>query len=255
MHEFEFIRNKTVGIIYDMLIGFLSIVAVFIVVLQLNGNFTEYQLRILNFLDNGVYLMFLLDGVIKCLLAKNYKEFIGKNKIDYIALIPFQFFIIGDFGSIFKLLRVLSYVLRIIDNMKVFLFKTVFFQIVIGTGVVTFLGSVALYFFEKNGETTSTYGDALWLSLVTLTTVGYGDISPKTTAGRVVAITLMLTGIGFLSMLTSTISSYLISMRDHREKLYIKDEEKVLIDITELSEDKKGKLMSYYRFLKEDEEE
>lgn len=253
MHEFEFIKNKTVGIIYDISIGFLSIVAVFVVMLQFNGNFTEYQVKILNYLDNGVYAMFLLDGIAKCLLAKNYKEFIGKNKIDYIALIPFQFLIVGDLGSIFKLLRVVTYILRILDNMKVFLFKTGFFQIVIGTGVVTFLGSIALYFFEKSGDTTSTYGDALWLSLVTLTTVGYGDISPKTTAGRVVAITLMLTGIGFLSMLTSTISSYLISMRDHRESLYIKEEDKVLIDITELSEDKKDKLMSYYKFLKEED--
>ncbi|WP_435575559.1 potassium channel family protein [Clostridium gasigenes] len=97
----------------------------------------------------------------------------------------------------------------------------------------------------------STYGDALWLSLVTLTTVGYGDISPKTTAGRVVAIILMLTGIGFLSMLTSTISYYLISMRDNRESIYIKEEDKVFIEITDLSEDKKDKLMSYYKFLKE----
>lgn len=252
MHEFDFIKNKTVGIVYDITIGFLSVVAVFVVMMQFNSNLNAGQIRILNYFDNTVYIMFLLDGIGKCFLAKDYKKFIISNKIDYLALIPFQFFIIGDLGSIFKLLRVVTYFLRIIDNMKVFLFTTGFFQIVVGTGVVTFFGSVALYFFERGGDAISSYGDAVWLSLVTLTTVGYGDISPQTSAGRVIAIVLMLTGIGFLSMLTSTISSYLISIRDHREVLYKKEEDKLFIEITHLSEEKRDKLISYYKFLKEE---
>lgn len=252
MHEFDFIKNKTVGIVYDITIGFLSVVAVFVVMMQFNGNLNAGQIKILNCFDNTVYIMFLLDGIGKCFLANDFKKFIKSNKIDYLALIPFQFFIGGDLGSIFKLLRVVTYFLRIIDNMKVFLFTTGFFQIVVGTGVVTFFGSIALYFFERGGDAISSYGDAVWLSLVTLTTVGYGDISPQTSAGRVIAIVLMLTGIGFLSMLTSTISSYLISIRDHREVLYKKEEDKLFIEITHLSEEKRDKLMSYYKFLKEE---
>ncbi|HAP3697435.1 TPA: two pore domain potassium channel family protein, partial [Enterococcus faecalis] len=44
--------------------------------------------------------------------------------------------------------------------------------------------------------------------LVTTTTVGYGDISPATPLGRVAAIILMILGIGFIGMLTSTITEY-----------------------------------------------
>jgi voltage-gated potassium channel len=40
-----------------------------------------------------------------------------------------------------------------------------------------------------------------------VTTVGYGDITPKTTQGRIVAVVVMLFGIGFLSVLTATIAS------------------------------------------------
>ena len=50
--------------------------------------------------------------------------------------------------------------------------------------------------------------DALWWAFVTSTTVGYGDISPSTGAGRIVAVILMLMGIGLVSMLTGTIATY-----------------------------------------------
>jgi voltage-gated potassium channel len=52
--------------------------------------------------------------------------------------------------------------------------------------------------------------DAIWWAVVTVTTVGYGDVYPTTVPGRVVAMALMLVGIGFLSVLTATIASHFV---------------------------------------------
>jgi voltage-gated potassium channel len=56
----------------------------------------------------------------------------------------------------------------------------------------------------------ASFWDGVWWAVVTVTTVGYGDIYPHTVPGRIVAIALMLLGIGFLAVLTATVASHFV---------------------------------------------
>ncbi len=56
----------------------------------------------------------------------------------------------------------------------------------------------------------TTAGDALWWSVATITTVGYGDRYPVTATGRVIALGLMLAGIALLGVITATLASWII---------------------------------------------
>lgn len=60
------------------------------------------------------------------------------------------------------------------------------------------------------GATITTLGDALWWAVVTITTVGYGDLSPVTIPGRFIAVGMMIAGIALLGTVTATLASWLL---------------------------------------------
>ena len=74
---------------------------------------------------------------------------------------------------------------------------------------VLITASLVAYYAEKpvNPEF-ATVGDALWWGIVNLTTVGYGDIVPKTPTGRLAAVAIMLTGVAVLGVLAGSLSSF-----------------------------------------------
>jgi voltage-gated potassium channel len=56
----------------------------------------------------------------------------------------------------------------------------------------------------------TTFGNAVWWSITTITTVGYGDLTPVTTTGRMIAVTLMVGGISLVGVVTATLASWII---------------------------------------------
>jgi len=78
--------------------------------------------------------------------------------------------------------------------------------------LVTYIAALAVYDAERsapNANITS-FGDSMWWSAVTITTVGYGDFTPVTLRGRGIATGLMLGGVAVLGVLTATLSSWIV---------------------------------------------
>jgi voltage-gated potassium channel len=63
-----------------------------------------------------------------------------------------------------------------------------------------------------------TFPQALWFTVTTVTTVGYGDYVPESAAGRVVASALMLTGLGLIPLITSVVVSILVARRSREAR-------------------------------------
>jgi voltage-gated potassium channel len=79
---------------------------------------------------------------------------------------------------------------------------------------VTIIGGVLMHLTDK--KTFPNIGDGLWWAVQTVTTVGYGDLVPTSTAGRSVAAVVMLVGIGFLTVVTASITSTFIETTRRR---------------------------------------
>ena len=97
------------------------------------------------------------------------------------------------------------------------------FHLVAAFAVATvLLGAAGVFVFEA-GENRSirNFGDALWWAIVTSTTVGYGDVSPVTTEGRLIAVLLMLTGIGVIGVFTATIAGFFFEQESESETAQI----------------------------------
>jgi voltage-gated potassium channel len=77
--------------------------------------------------------------------------------------------------------------------------------------------------------------DGVWWAVVTVTTVGYGDLYPKTVQGRLIGIVLMFVGIGFLSLLTASIASRFVKQERSDEHFEVMDALRQLqADVAEL---------------------
>ena len=81
--------------------------------------------------------------------------------------------------------------------------------IVAGTLAVVITSALAMRVFDPHEY--RTYGRGLWWAIQTVTTVGYGDVTPVHTAGRLVAAIVMIWGTAYLAILTATITSTFVA--------------------------------------------
>ena len=103
-------------------------------------------------------------------------------------------------------------------------------------------GSVCISYAEE-----MSFWDSIWWAFVTTTTVGYGDISPATPLGRIIAGLLMLVGIGTIGMITGTIATYFLSNRRN-----ISDDKpitNIIKTCSDLTDDEKEEMIKFADYL------
>lgn len=94
------------------------------------------------------------------------------------------------------------------------------FVLVLFTTSLVFLGGLGYFLTESLEERNllEQFGEGLWWALVTVTTVGYGDVTPKTVGGRLVGAVLMVGGLVSFSLVTATVASIFIERKFRRER-------------------------------------
>jgi voltage-gated potassium channel len=101
---------------------------------------------------------------------------------------------------------------RFLENPASLRYATV--AIISVTVAMVVIGALVIRIFDP--DEFPNIGESLWFTLQTVTTVGYGDITPADPVGRVVASLIMLTGIGFLTVVTASITSLFVQAAGRR---------------------------------------
>ncbi len=99
--------------------------------------------------------------------------------------------------------------------------KTKRILLILGSLLIYVAMLVLLVYFEHDtNESLRTLWDAIWYSIITVSTVGYGDSFPVTTGGKIVGIGFVIISVGFLGILISKISYYLIEIGEKKKMGY-----------------------------------
>ena len=158
----------------------------------------------------GSWIVFVIDLVVQRRIVPDYLRR-TRGRIDLgIVLITFPYYLIPGIsgGSAILLLARLTRVARVLlATAGLRRFGARLGKVALVAGAVVVLASLAAYQAEHaTNKEFATVGDALWWGIVTLTTVGYGDIVPITTAGRFAGVAIMFTGIGVLGVLAGSLA-------------------------------------------------
>ena len=157
------------------------------------------------------WLVFLFDYVVHTRRLERYRRTrVGRFDLFVVVATAPWFLIPGagavQFAALLRLARLARLVMATKGARR--LFERLGRVAGVASGVVV-LGSLVAYHAEHpTNPGFATIGDALWWGIVTLTTVGYGDIVPKTTTGRWAAVVIMLTGIAVLGLLAGSLASF-----------------------------------------------
>lgn len=178
--------------------------------------------ELLSALDLLVCGVFLTDFVVHLWRAPDKGEFLKWGWVDLLSSIP----AIGwlRWGRIFRVVRILRALRSYNAVAEHFAFDRAlgtFGAVTIMSVLATLISTIAVLHFEQGAPDSNihTAGDALWWAFATITTIGYGDRFPVTTAGRIVAVLLVICGLSIFGTFTAFVASFFLGKGQKREEV------------------------------------
>lgn len=209
----------------DLLVVAAALATIPIVIAQEMGSARQWIV----IADWAVWSIFVLDFGLMFLAAADRARYCLRNVLG-LAIVVLSFPLLPDLLAsvrvvrvgravrLLRLVRVSAALLRGISSLR----RMVGVQSLIYMSILSLtlaaLGAGLLVVLEPQTINHS-FMEGLWWALVTVSTVGYGDIVPQTPAGRLLAVVLMVSGLGLLSTLTAAIGAYFIGEDAKRQEL------------------------------------
>ncbi len=223
LNSFLFDMHGPRGKITNAILLIIIMLAVMVTMLGTIDTVRAQWSQQISIFEHAVLIVFAFEYICRIYAARNRWHYIRSfyGIIDLVTVLPL--FIAGDSFVLVRLLR-LARVIRVAISFPVV--RALFISLkgsvhllmgVLGTiGLISVLVGNAVYILEP--QTFSDAFEGTWWSLVTMSTVGYGDFVPKTPIGKTLAASLIMSGICMFAMVTAVISVKVGRMVNHMNK-------------------------------------
>jgi voltage-gated potassium channel len=217
-------EKEKIGLYVDIVMLALALITIFLLFYEMTilrsvtpetRDIITRKVLLIHRLDLLICIIFIVEFVVRSLREEDKKAFVRTHWLEIPGMIPFTVLGVSKTFRIlrlFRLIRVFSLMKRFSRlYQKRFVKNELQYATVIIVTILIF-ASYGIYFFEAGtNPEISSIGDAVWWSIVTVTTVGYGDKVPITPLGKAIGVILMFTGIGLIGIISGTIASTLLS--------------------------------------------
>jgi len=166
---------------------------------------SQDELNTFNRLDQIIWALFVINLIVKVLIAPRRLSFLKSNILEVIVVIPYL-----------QPLRIVFFGTKAIWGMTKIARPD--FLIVVSGGLVIISATIVTSLERSSNPELGSFPDALWWAIVTITTVGYGNQEPVTFFGRIVAVILMITGVGFFGAIAANLAAFFVR-KDEDEKI------------------------------------
>lgn len=210
--------------LYDLFIGILTVLSLTVMLLQFLLPAERDAQEVLYIIDNLFCVIFLADFFGRLYRAKPKRAYLKWQGVtDFLGSIPatpaLRLFRLFRLARVVRVLRI-GGPKRIVREFSERRSESVLYITITFALILLTVGSMlVLYFESKNPDANIHNGnDAIWWSIVTITTVGYGDRYPITNGGRIIGMITMMVGIGIFGVITSFMANaFMAPTKQQRE--------------------------------------
>jgi len=234
LHNVIYEANTPAGKLFDVSLLVFIVASIVVVMLDSVDTWHQDYGRVFNLLEWGFTILFTIEYILRLICIKKPLLYVFSflGIVDLMAIIPGYLSILFLGGQsllvfralrllrifrIFKLTHFLSEMHFLGGAIRGSLHKISIFMLIVVT-LVIILGSV-MYLIENKQGGFASIPESIYWAIVTITTVGYGDISPVTPLGKFMASIIMLMGYGIIAVPTGIITNEMaLALRNKREK-------------------------------------
>lgn len=227
VYKIVFESETFAGKLFDLLLMSLIMLSVILIMLESVQKYAEEYSTLFFTLNLFLTLIFSLEYIVRCLIVpkpwKYIRSFYGL--IDLVSVLPFILEILFPhihFLSVIRIVRLLRIfrifkMVRFLEESNTMLFslwrsrRKIFIFLFFILLLTVIMGSIMYVIEERSNSQFSSIPQSIYWAIVTMTTVGYGDISPVTTLGKALASVIMILGYAIIAVPTGIITARVIN--------------------------------------------